>query len=101
MNRSFAFHPAARAELREAVKFYEREVAGLGGEFIEEVRATIERILDYPHSGLLLDPGVRRRLLARFPYSIIYMPDEDPVLIVAVMHQRRRPNYWLSRAPNP
>jgi hypothetical protein len=67
LSRSFAFHPAARAELREAVKFYEREVAGLEADFVVEVRAAIERILTYPHAGLTIDPGVRRRLLARFP----------------------------------
>ena len=41
--------------------------------------------------------GVRRKSLARFPYSVLYTVDPDVLYIVAVAHQKRRPNYWLRR----
>jgi hypothetical protein len=33
----------------------------------------------------------------RFPYAVLYRPDPDEIVVVAVMHQRRRPGYWLGR----
>lgn len=42
-------------------------------------------------------PNVRRRLLRRFPYSILYTVDRDEVVILALAHQKRRPAYWHSR----
>ena len=101
MTRAFSFHPAARTELREGVLFYEAEAQGLGAEFAAEVRAIVDQILEYPDAGSLVDAGVRRRLLRRFPYGIVYLCDIEPISIVAVMHQRRRPGYWLTRVRNP
>ncbi len=41
--------------------------------------------------------GVRRKVLARFPYSLLYLEGPDYIRIVAVMHHRRRPGYWVER----
>ena len=84
-------------ELREAVRFYEGEAAGLGAEFAAEVRAAIGQVLEHPLSGTPARAGTRRKLLARFPYSLIYLPHPRQITIFAVMHHRRRPGYWLDR----
>jgi len=39
----------------------------------------------------------RRILLSRFPFSIIYRVTGHIVEIVAVMHHRRDPGYWVNR----
>ena len=96
MSARFTFHPRARADLREAVQFYEAEAAGLGAEFAAEVRAVVEMVVERPASGSPADAGTRRKLLGRFPYSLIYLPDTPP-MIIAVMHHRREPGYWLAR----
>ncbi|MHB9003921.1 MAG: type II toxin-antitoxin system RelE/ParE family toxin [Coriobacteriia bacterium] len=44
-----------------------------------------------------MDPDIRKLVLAKFPYSLIYEIDGDVVLILAVAHQRRRPHYWRER----
>jgi hypothetical protein len=43
-----------------------------------------------------IDPGVRRAVLRRFPYSLIYAVEPDEVLILAVSHHRRprTPKSW-------
>ena len=101
MSRGFTFHSAAQAELREGVVFYETDARRLGADIAAKVRAIIEQILEYPDAGSPADAGVRRRLLRRFPYTIVYLCDVDPISIVAVMHQRRKPGYWLTRVRNP
>ena len=95
--RSVIFHPNARDELREAVRYYEQARRGLGVEFAAEVQATIEQVTAQPLTGFPSEAGTRRRLLPRFPYSVIYLPEADRLRIVALMHHRRKPGYWLSR----
>ncbi|MCD6197453.1 MAG: type II toxin-antitoxin system RelE/ParE family toxin [Deltaproteobacteria bacterium] len=94
---TFSFHPAARRELNEAVDYYEDCQPGLGYEFLEEVYATIARILHYPNAWSQISRRARRCLTKRFPYGVIYQVKEDHIRIVAVAHSHRRPGYWLNR----
>lgn len=95
--RQVGFHPEALAELRAAVEFYEGERRGLGRELALEVRAVLDRLAEWPGSGVTEDPEVRRALLARFPFTIVYRLVGDAIEVVAVMHQRQRPGYWRRR----
>ena len=97
MRRGFSFHPEARAELREAVRYYEAEAAGLGAEFAAEVRVAVDRARGNPLIGALHEADTRRKLLQRFPYALIYLTEEEQIYIVAVMHQRQEPGYWHKR----
>jgi toxin ParE1/3/4 len=71
MSPRFAFRPEARDELREAVLFYEKERPGLGAEFSAEVRTTLEALVLNPNSGPEFEAGTRRKLVPRFPYSVL------------------------------
>jgi len=85
--------PAFR-ELRDAYHYYEGKVPGLGGDFLSEVRAAIQRIVLHPHAWHSIDPNFRRCRTARFPFGIIYSVHEDEVLVVSVMNLHRRPASW-------
>ncbi len=87
----------AEAELREAVEYYNQEGEGLGYELAAEVRRTIARIVQYRDAWSSLSRRTRRCRTNRFPYGIIYQVREDTILVVSVMHLRRRPNSWRSR----
>jgi plasmid stabilization system protein ParE len=91
------FHQEARDELEQATAHYEKQREGLGEEFAQEVERTIQRILDFPEAWSTLSSTVRRCRLDRFPYGIVYTIVGDDILIVAVMHLRRRPGYWKDR----
>jgi toxin ParE1/3/4 len=95
--RPFRFNPAAEAELVEAAAWYEARRAGLAGEFVRAFRARIDGILEAPDRWPL-SAGVRRALLGKFPYTIVYRTIEDGgVEVVAVAHVKRRPKYWSGR----
>ena len=94
---SFVFHPEAEAEFEAAVAWYEEHEAGLGLDFASEVDATIRQALVMPLAWPALDEGIRRVLVNRFPYGIIYAPSDDGIFIVGVMHLRREPDYWRKR----
>ena len=91
------FLDPARAELVEAISFYNSESEGLGYEFAAEVKRTIERIIQLPKAWAPLSKRTRRCRTNRFPYGIIYQVSQDKILIVAVMHLHRQPRSWQSR----
>lgn len=98
-SRSVSFFPAARAELRDAVDYYNDQFAGLGFEFAAEVRRTIARILRFPSAWTALSPNTRRCLANRFPFAVIYQYTENDLFVVAVMHLRRKPDTWRNNLP--
>lgn len=93
----YEFHPEAEAEFIEAAAYYEQNVTGLGERFGGEVRRTLERLFEYPELGFRIDADLRRLMLTRFPYSLIYSFTSDLLRVVAVAHTHRRPGYWRSR----
>lgn len=94
---TYAFHPEARLEYREAAAFYESRRPGLGAAFTREVEAVIEQILEAPDRWRFVEQDVRRCLTRIFPYGILYTVETDFILIVAVAHGSREPGYWLGR----
>jgi len=89
------FLAEAETELDAAVAYYEAQVAGLGSDFAAEVRAGIVRIEEYPEAWQLLGRRVRRYRLNRFR-TASFMPC-GTIVIVAVMHLHRKPDYWQRR----
>ena len=93
----YEFHPEAEQEFVEAAAYYERAVTGLGERFGSEVRYAIEQLLEYPELGPPIDANLRRLILTRFTYFLIYSFTADVLRVIAVAHARRRPGYWRSR----
>jgi plasmid stabilization system protein ParE len=91
------FLTPAQQELDDAVTWYDQQADGLGKEFLDELDRVIRRVVAYPLSSMEIEPGLRRGLLARFPYGIIYGQDGEAVVVVAVAHLHRQPRYWAAR----
>jgi plasmid stabilization system protein ParE len=94
---NYAFHPEAEGEFFEAIAYYEERAPGLGLDFSAEVHATIQRILAFPLAWQVLEDDIRRALVNRFPYGVLYAVDETRIWIVAVMDLHRQPGYWQER----
>ncbi|MEK6725341.1 MAG: type II toxin-antitoxin system RelE/ParE family toxin [Deltaproteobacteria bacterium] len=94
---TFSFHPEAKDEFNEAIEYYENCEPGLGYDFSIEAHAAIQNIADYPTVWPIIEEDVRCCLVNRFPYGIIYSIEQDGIFILAVMHQRRHPDYWKNR----
>ncbi len=87
----------AQREVDDAVAWYNEQAAGLGQEFLDELDRAVRRALAFPMSCPEIEPGVRRCLLARFPYGLIYGVDGETIVVVAVAHLHREPRYWVDR----
>lgn len=93
----YSFHPEADTEFLKAIDYYEEREEGLGYDFAVEAYSTIERILLHPKAWPLVEEDIRRSLVKRFPYGVLYAEETDQIFIVAVMHLRRDPDYWKHR----
>ena len=92
------FHPLAVQELIDAAVYYEEENQGLGLEDLSEVERAANLLIRYPNSGSVIRGFVRRLILPRFPYSLLYrIVDEELIRILAVAHHKRKPRYWVDR----
>jgi plasmid stabilization system protein ParE len=87
----------AQLELDGAIAYYNEERPGLGDAFLVEIVATIKRIKGFPDAWHPMGQELRRAQLRRFPYGLIYAVDKGDVLIVAIAHLHRKPNYWRER----
>lgn len=87
----------AQQDLETAVDYYNEESPGLGYEFADEFYHTIDRIADNPDAWHPISKRTRRCLTHRFPFAVIYQKRETILLILAVMHLRRHPDFWKGR----
>ena len=92
------FHPEAREEFLESVRYYELQQPGLGRRFLETVTETIRRIQDHPNMHRVVSGTWRQCRVHRFPFGIIYRVENRRIEIVAVMHLHRKPGYWQDRS---
>ena len=92
------FQLAAQKEMFESVAYYEQKDDGLGTKFLDEIDSTLSLISTYPESGTLLNTYARRVLLNSFPYGVVYRIFDNQIVILAIMHLRRKPNYWVKRS---
>ena len=97
MITSVSIHEVADIELKEAARYYESKVDGLGFAFLDEVERVVNLIRDNPESAPRIYKVVRRKILRGFPYSIMYSIVDDSIRILAIANQKRRPFYWQDR----
>jgi toxin ParE1/3/4 len=89
--------PRADLDVEAAFEWYENERPGLGLEFLDELRATYNRIADGPLKYQELRGSIRRALLRRFPYAVYFAIEGDVVVVVAVLRASRDPAEWQRR----
>ncbi len=89
------FSELAKQELEDAANFYELEFSGLGARFREEIKKAIQLIVEHPESWSVERGDVRKGVLHKFPYKLLYSIEKDHIFIVAVARQHRKPDYWV------
>ena len=94
---NFAFHPEAEEEFNHAIGYYEAIRPGLGYDYSIEIYTAIQRSVSLPETWPILAGEIRRSLVKRFPYAVLYAEEEDGIFIIAIMHLHRHPDYWKDR----
>jgi len=83
--------------LNEAAQYYESESPGLGAAFFDKVERCTHAIVTFPEAAPLITATIRRRLVLRFSYALLYSIKPDKVRVLAVMNLKSRPMYWVGR----
>ena len=91
------FDPLAAKEFASSFDYYEAQEPGLGDRFKQEVWSAIEIIERHPQAGQQVRPKIRKVLIRRFPYKLIYTVQDDLIYLIAVAHGYREPDYWIER----
>lgn len=94
------FVAAARREFLAEVIYYNKEQPGLGSRFTEAVEEATARALAFPFAGSPASKNTRRVFLKAFPFAVVYRPTRDGIIVFALAHHSRRPDYWLLRVQN-
>jgi plasmid stabilization system protein ParE len=91
MSRRWIVRPLAESDLESATTWYEHQRADLGLRFLDAVDHLFERVRTKPLQFPLVSGNVRRALLHTFPYAVYFRVTDDAVVVLAVLHLRRRP----------
>ena len=92
-----SYHPAAGREIVQEVRYYDNRSPGLGRDFKEGVRQAMQKIQATPLRFAPGAFGTRRCPIGRFPHRIVYRVENDLLLVYAVAHPKRKPDYWMER----
>ncbi len=87
----------AREEIDAAFEWYYRRSPQAADAFLTEIGASLAQIVSHPQLYPAYTKNTRRRILERFPYSVIFQEMEDIILVIALAHAKRRPSYWAGR----
>ncbi|HSC08378.1 MAG TPA: type II toxin-antitoxin system RelE/ParE family toxin [Steroidobacteraceae bacterium] len=98
--KPFQLSDPASAELADAIRWYEQQRAGLGGELLDAITEAVDPIRTHPEIGVprRTRRPTRQLLVNRFPYNVVYRIRDDNIYVVAVAHTSRRPDYWEHRS---
>ena len=78
--------------------WYDDRAQGLGSEFVRAVDVAASAVLRFPLAFPEVHQGVRKVVLRRFPCSLLYVVEDDAVVVLACFHHRREPKSWDERA---
>src|SRR5215470_9493362 len=91
------FLTMAETEVDNAVSWYLKQTDDQSLNFLNELDRAIQVVRAYPLLAAEIEPDIRRFLLHRFPYSLIYGIEEGTIVVIAVAHDHREPRYWPDR----
>ncbi len=89
--------PEAELDALEAMLWYEGERVGLGGEFLQALRATFVRIEEGPLQFPIVSRSFRRAIVHRFPFGVFFTFEDERATVMSITHLHRDPKQWQRR----
>ncbi|HKR64664.1 MAG TPA: type II toxin-antitoxin system RelE/ParE family toxin [Thermoanaerobaculia bacterium] len=95
--KRYRYLEEAEQELQEQIGYFDGVSRAVALRFVDAVEKAISEIRRHPQIGAAIGRHVRKRVLTRFPHSILYIDAADEIVIVAIAPGRRHPRYWRKR----
>ena len=90
-------HPLAAAELERAYDWYAERSVVAARAFLREATTAIDDLSVSHGTWPLQNDEFQRRVLSRFPFTVVYRVSEEWVQVIALAHHKKRPGYWSGR----
>jgi plasmid stabilization system protein ParE len=97
VNWQATIRPRARLQIAEASDWYDSQSTGRGDDFLHAVEEAIRSICRNPYQYQVIDDTLRRAVLRRFPYLIIYSVSGNEVIVLRCLHAHSDPQRWLGK----
>jgi plasmid stabilization system protein ParE len=94
---AFRFGVEARLDIQEAYDSYQERSEGLGERFLAALDELLEVVAANPRAFPTVHADVRRALLHRFPYSVLYRSEGELIIVLGCFHGRRDPRRQRER----
>ena len=95
------FHPEADGDFIRGLQHYAGKQPELGRRFYRHVNTLVAEIEAAPALfRIYRPPHARRHFRHPFPYAVVYICKPDCVWVLALMHFKQPPTYWLHRLTN-
>ena len=88
--------PAAESDIDAAMTHYDEVRPGYGELFRLEIDRTLSLIRRWPSGYEQVSPTLRRAVVHRFPYAVVYRVLPDVIRIVGVVPTRRDPAQYTA-----
>lgn len=97
MKRQVIFRRLAKSDMESAIEWYNSKRNGLGNQLLLAIEACLERVATDPERFPLIYKRLRKARVTRFPYQVLYLFDNDSVIVVAIFHAKRDPEAFIIR----
>ncbi len=88
------FTDIAWQEYMDAIDYYNSQRDGLGYELAIEIDEGIQNIRLYVSAWQKLSTRIRRYLIKRFPFGIIYTSKDEIIIVLSIMNLHQKPKNW-------
>ena len=88
---------AAEQDFTASLCWYANQSREIANDFDSEFDRVMQELLLDPERFPYCDDVHRFVLMRRFPFQVIFRIDGSDVVIIAVAHASRSPDYWLNR----
>lgn len=105
MGLRIEYHELVDSDLTVAWTWYEDQERGLGDRFLDAIHATVVRASRWPNAGTPVlrdddDNITERKVPAHgFPYAVRYRIFDGWLIVMAVLHHYRHPDFGADREP--
>ena len=89
--------PEADFDAQHAIQWYDERDHELGDDFLQKVNECITSVEKNPEKYPIVHRKIRRALIKRFPYEILFEIENDEIIIYAIYHCARDPEVWKRR----
>jgi toxin ParE1/3/4 len=89
--------PEAEEDFANAAAWYDQQTSGLALDLGREIDISLQKLAINPSQFPIYDKefGIRRILVARFPYKILFIVREQQIDVCAILHSSQ--DNWILR----